>query len=203
MAKKSLGDLLREEAQKTLETQNGQESVVEESAVPVVAVDEDTSADFLEPDEPSSVQELPLEMTASETTSAFHARRSRTTKAELETTISELRKVIQKAGRHEKSLQQQITDLQSELQEQKILVQKLQADLAKSDQLKTELEQAKKMILQLSEANSKKSEKVDNSDKGNQSLRIQKLPLKKSGYPLIQTTSPSTALSNEDVGWVD
>ena len=212
MAKKSLGDLLREEVQKPLELQDSQE--LAES--PTLEVDE-----FVEPEETPSVQEQPLEITASEpeTTSASYISRARTTKAELETMVSELKKTLQQARRQEKSLQQQLTDLQSDLQEQKTLVKKLQADLINGEQIKAELEQAKKVILQLSEVNSKSSEKVeysakekvehsvkekvDHSVKKNQNLKLQRLPLENSDYPLAQPSSPSTELSNKEVGWFD
>ena len=206
MAKKSLGDLLREEAQKPLELQDTQE--LPES--PTLDVDEVVSDEFIEADETPSMLEQPLEIAAPETPSASYTSRTRTTKAELETMVSELRRTLQQVRRQEKSLQQQLTDLQSDLQEQKTLVAKLQADLSKGEQIKTELEQAKKVILQLSEANSNSQkaepsakEKVEHSVKEKQNLQIQKLPLRNSNYPLAQPSSPSTELSNKEVGWFD
>jgi len=65
-----------------------------------------------------------------------------TNKAELETTVSELRSP-ERISRKENSLQQ-IADLQTDLQEQKILLQKLLAELEQTNQIKAELEQAKK-----------------------------------------------------------
>jgi len=190
MAKKSLGDLLREEAQKNLESQD---------------LEDDTgaqiSAEELLEDETQSEQEPLPELTVA--ASSLAARRSRTTKAELETIVSDLEKALQQSHSKEASLQQQLDHLQAELDEQKTLVNQLQTNLLQTDKIKLELEQAKKVILQLSEANSKVTEKADASKKESSNLSLQKLPPRKSSPRVIQPSLPSTKLSNEDVGWVD
>lgn len=162
MPRKRIGDLLREEVQKSLEpeaenVQNGGESA-QESPEP---------------------------------------------KIELETTVTDLRESLQEAQQRENSLQQQIADLQSDLQEQKTLVEKLEADIQRTNRLKAELEQARKVILQLSEANSKLTEEVNTLRKENEGLRSQKSSLNKLPHHSIQQNSPSTRLSNKDIGWVD
>ncbi len=117
--------------------------------------------------------------------------------------MTELRELQQEAQRLENPLQQQITDLPSDLQDHKTLVQNLQADFEQANQLKAELEQAKKLILQLAEANSKLTEEVNTLRKENEGFRSQKLGLKKLPHQSVQLNSPSTKLSNKDIGWVD
>lgn len=122
---------------------------------------------------------------------------------ELETTMTDVTELLPEAQRRENSVQQQITDLQSDLQEQKTLVQNLQADFEQANQLKAELEQAKKVILQLTEVNSKLTEEVNTLRKENEGFRSQKSGLKKLPHQSVQQNSPSTKLSNKDIGWVD
>jgi len=193
MTKKRLADLLREEAQKPADPET--EAIQE--------VDRDQP---LEPDVTLSETELLQEATvplAASLSAAPRAKRSSTTKADLEVLVAELREVVQEARRNETSLQEQITDLQTALQEQKALVQKLQAELEQAGQFKTELERAKEVIRQLSEANSQKAQDVNPSSQSNKGLRPHKLSLKKLPHDSIQPGSQSSKLSDADVGWVD
>ena len=119
------------------------------------------------------------------------ARRSTLTKAQLEATVAELRAALEKAKQNsdqaeafadlkdsleeshkkESYLQQQIVDLQSELQQQKESLQKIQKDIEKSEKLKIELEQAKKAAIQLAAANEKLTQEVDTLKKENEGLK--------------------------------
>ncbi len=200
MTKKRLGELLREEAQ--------------ESPDPATEVIQEAAPDQLEAETALSETELPDETTTEpssvEPAVTLRARRTGPTKAELETTVLELQEILQAAYGKENSLQQQIANLQSDLQEQKILVQNLQAALEQSHQIKAELEQAKKVILQLSAANSKTTREVNlpkkevntpkQEKKGTSS---QKLGLKKLPYHSIQPDSPSGKTFEKNVGWFD
>lgn len=121
----------------------------------------------------------------------------------LKATVTEVKELMQETHRKENSLDQQFVDLQSDLQAQKTLVQKLQADLDQVNQLKAELEQAKKVILQLAEVNSKLTQEVDTLRKENEGFKSQKLGLKKLPYQSMQPNSSSIRNSNTDVGWVD
>lgn len=121
----------------------------------------------------------------------------------LKTTVTEVKELMQETHRKENSSEQQFADLQSDLQEQKTLVQKLQADLNQVNQLKAELEQAKKVILQLAEVNSKLTQEVDTLRKENEGFKSQKLGLKKLPHQSMQPNSSSIRISNTDIGWVD
>lgn len=139
MNKKRLSDLLRDEAEKSPDTESIEEVVNN--------LEVDTTLSDTEPLDETSDEHSPVNITS-------RAKRTSPTKAELETTLTELQEALQAAQIREESLGQQIAGLQLELQEQKTLVKNLQPILEQTNQLKTELEQAKKVILQLSEINS-------------------------------------------------
>lgn len=121
MVKKRLNDLIREEANKSLDTEDQAVSQVPE--------------ELLEPE-----ADLPMAVD-------FTARRTSPTKADLEIIVKELKAALQASETENSSLQQQIATSQSDLQDQKTLVEKL----------KVELEQTKQVILKLSESNSQPS----------------------------------------------
>jgi len=180
MAKKRLVDLLREEAHKAPEAENEtvqrrQETVEQAPDLEIEAVQENLSDHELETDATTSSPAL------------ARSRRTGPTKAELEITVAELREVVQEAQRKEAYLQQQSEDLQSALEEQKTLVAKLQA----------ELDQAKKVILQLSDTNAKTTqEKAPKSS--------QKIALRKAPHHTIQPNSSPDMFSNKGgIGWAD
>ena len=185
MTKKRLVDLLQEEAQKSPDL-------------------EEAAPDQLEPDPPLSLPE-PVDETTDEPSQVNTAARAKRvpTKAELETTVSELSEALQVAHDKENSLQQQITNLQSDLQEQKILLQRLLAELEPTNQFKAELDQAKKVILQLLEANSKTTQEANTPKKENKGTSSQKVALKKLPQHSIQPDSPSGKTFERNVGWFD
>ena len=204
MTKKRLGDLLREEAQKSPdpETEAIQEAAPDQPLEPDTTLSEtEPTTSYETTDEPS-----PLD------TAAPRAKRI-PTKAELEITVSQLREALNESHRKENSLRQQVADLQSDLQDQKILLQKLLAELEQTSQIKAELEQAKKVILQLvddsskttQEANtrSKTTQEANTPKKENKDLRSQKLALKKLPQHSIQPDSPSGQTFERNVGWFD
>jgi len=222
MTKKRLSDLLREEAQKSPDPEaEAIQEVAPEPLEPDPTLDE-TEQLYETSDEPSPVN----------TSATPRAKRTGPTKAELETKMTELREALLEAHGKETSLQQQIADLQSDLQEQKILVQKLQAALEQTNQIKAELEQAKKVILQLSEVGSKTTQAVNTPKKENEGFKSQKLTLttqevntpKKENegfkqqkltfkklpqhsiqpnFPDSKPSNPEKKLSNKDIGWFD
>ncbi|NJO40374.1 MAG: hypothetical protein HC769_02100 [Cyanobacteria bacterium CRU_2_1] len=81
------------------------------------------------------------------------------TKADLEAAIVDLKVVLETARQtardKENTLLQQIATLQANVQAQQSLIETLKTELQHSSQLKVELEEAKKMILQLSQVNAK------------------------------------------------
>lgn len=154
--RKRISDLLRQEAQKSSDTEDK----------PVIEI---TAEEVKEQDnEVTEVSPTGTDRSIAEDTSP--------TKAELEATIAELRAALEQtqqleqAHQHEVSLQQQVIDLQSELAEQKKLVQKLQKDLEQFDKVKAELTQAKKEALQLADANSKLIEENNTLKKESEAL---------------------------------
>ncbi|MBD1804947.1 hypothetical protein H6F98_05710 [Microcoleus sp. FACHB-SPT15] len=172
MAKKSLTDLLHEEVKKS----SKQESKT---------VQENTD-DELQEQNAQLGEESPMN-----TPNNPSARRATPTKADLESTITELKTALKEAQHQEEkfvdlknaleeaykkegALEQQITDLQSDLQHQKRLVHKLEKELEKLEPLKKEFEQAKKAALQLAEANDKLTQEINSLKKGNEPIKEQK-----------------------------
>jgi predicted RNase H-like nuclease (RuvC/YqgF family) len=192
MTKKRLEDLLREEAGKPLDS--------ETKALPETALDQlptDVTPSEMEPLSGINVEPSPENSTIS------RPKRSNPTKAELETTVTELQEALQAAYQNESSLQQQVANLQLELQEQKTLVEKLQAVVEQVDQLKAELEEAKAVILQLSETNSRTTQKTIAKEQEIKDSRSRTLSLKKLPRQVTQPNIPSKKLSDRDIGWFD
>ena len=174
MVRKRLEDLVREEAQKYLKPENEAataEQTIELEATVVPETDNDQSLSG--------------------------AKRATPTKADLETTLKELKAALQAAEEDNSSWQQQTATLQSDLQEQKTLVEKLQV----------ELNQAKQLILKLTESNSPPPQKENPqpSPKENKSIKPQNLSLRTKTIPYhsMQVSSPSTEMTNSDIGWFD
>ena len=119
-------------------------------------------------EEPASSQKdsgkaVVAESTDSDTgTDAAVYRAFESTIAELNATLDTVR---QTAKHRENELLDQITELQTALQTQQATVKQLQAELKQSSQLKTELEEAKKMILQLSQVNAQPASPAPSSTK--------------------------------------
>ncbi|MBU7582939.1 MAG: hypothetical protein KAF91_08515 [Nostoc sp. TH1S01] len=121
--KQNLSDLIQAEAQKLTPNSAVDEAAIE---VPAVQVVEQTAA----ADE--------------EVTESTTAKRNTPTKADLETTIKDLKITLEKNQETEKALQTQIKELKSALSEQQASVERLTK----------ELDEAKKTALHLAEANS-------------------------------------------------
>lgn len=188
MARKRLGDLLREEAQKPSEPEVVQ--AADSEAMPEL----DTS---LAPAEP--LDEVTQEPLSTVTNSTNANRRTNPTKADLEATVAELRAALQEVQQHENSLQQQVAHLQLELDDYHILVSKLKAELEQAETVKAELEEAKKVILQLSAVNSPAS----SAKPASQEAKAQQLALARSPHYSIQPSIQSSELTDADVGWFD
>lgn len=175
MVKKRLEDLVREEAQKSLKSDEA-------------ATDEQT---------------IELEATVvpeTDTDQSLSGAKRAATKADLETTLKQLKAALQAAEEDNRSWQEQTATLQSDLQEQKTLVEKLQV----------ELNQAKQLILKLTESNSlpPQQENSQPSPKENksikpQNLKPQNLSLRTIRSHSMQVSSPSTEMTNSDIGWFD
>ncbi len=177
MVRKRLEDLLREEAEKSPNSEAAFEQTIELEATEVSDTDPEITED---------------------SSSNTAAKRTNPTKAELENTVKELKAALQASEAENKSLQRQISTLQSDLQQQKIL-----ADLA--EKLQAELDETKQLILKLSEANSKPPRSVSPSSSTQQSsqgknLALSRLP-KAPQSPTLN--SPVVINPGPDVGWFD
>lgn len=158
-AKKNLTDLLREEVEKspTIESEKGEETtddqVIEQNPEVVEKLSMNTPA------KPSAKTTVPtkaeLEETITELKAALEDAKHK------EETFSELKEDLEEAYSREGALKQQISDLQADLQHQKRSVHKLEKELEKFEDLKTELAQAKKAAFQLAEANEKLMKEVN------------------------------------------
>ena len=263
MTKKSLGDLLREEAQKSLEseevgtTERSQESVQKSSnnsnQAAEQTIDVTATARPVDADEPatatpdSSAGETsetkkrgfsPKTSTKAADPKATEAKTmkssSKTDNAQLESsdhtaleaTIAELKSGLETARQTEATLQETLTALQTELADQKALVQKLQAEQKQTQKLKAELEDARQTILKLTEASSQaaqpepaKPEKPEKPEKTTKSsgLQLAKQPDPKSrdyrSHRILLSERipqhsmhqhyPSKTTSDSDLGWFD
>lgn len=181
MAKKKLTDLLREEVEKAPEIND---------ETPATSADQP-----LEANEP--VEQVPMD-----TETQPKAKHSTATKAELEATIADLRaaledarhkdiaftelkEALQKAYDQEAALKQQISDLQTDLHEQKKFLQKLQKELETRDHLKSELDKAKKAARQLAQTNEKLSQELETLHQDNETLHQDNEILKPSESGLV------------------
>ena len=193
MSEKSLPNLLPEKGQ---QPPDPEAEAIQEAALEALQPDPTLSA--MEPSYETKDEPLLLPVDTADP----HAKEI-PTKAELETTVSELRESLNESRVRENSLHQKIADLQSDLQEQKILLQKLLTELESTNKIKDELEQAKKVILQLLDNSPKTTQEADTPKKENKGLMPQKLALKKLPNQPIPPNSPSGELFEQNVGWFD
>lgn len=192
MVRKRLGDLVRQEAKESRSEDEADNTTALEVEATVV---------------PEASEE------AEDESSASGAKRSNPTKADLETTVKELKAALQAAESDNNSWQEKNSALESDLQKQKTLVDKLQV----------ELEEAKQTILKLTESNSPPAKLKSNSPPAKQennslppkietkSTKSTNLALRKSPNRPIKPNSPSDdisdsnpdRISNSDLGWFD
>ena len=192
MVRKRIEDLVREEAQKSRQPE-----------------DDAKAADTEQPLQPEVLE-------PEETESGSAAKRA-STKADLETTVKELKAALQASEADNKSWQQKTATLQSDLQEQKTVVEKLQV----------ELEQAKQVILKLTESNSvppkaenKSSQASKTENRSSQATKTENnstlatktenkstkpayLPVKRIPEYSVGPNYPSNQITDKDIGWVD
>ena len=207
MTKKRLSDLLRDEVEKS----SDQEVAISQpkSANPSTDQSADTTA-----------QQAAVAAPSTQSPSNARGRSNRKSPAaeELQAKIAELTTELKTAHQQETSLQQQTVNLQSELQQQIALCAGLSSDLkqvkgqleqkeTQLNRLTAELDEAKKMILQLSEVNAKplaESQPLA-SQRTQKTMRppLHKVGLKRLPQYCIQSEPKSTTLSDDEIGWVD
>jgi len=182
MAKKSIADLLRQESQKAPNSEGKSVTNNDNVAIDVPAVE---------------AVEVKVEEEVSSTDKS-QIKEATPTKAELEKTIAELKAELEKSQGNEERLEKQIADLKGDLDNQKTLLQEQAKQLEKSNVKKKEFEDAKKISLQLAEANSKLTQDMEELKQQIQQLQqprqqpiqqpLQNLPVKtpkKFGQPVI------------------
>lgn len=186
MAKKRLTDLLREEVEKSPDLESATVGKTSDDQ----PIDQNTE----------TVHQLPMSTPPKSSTSTRH---STPTKAELETTVTELQAALEEAQqkeaafadlknaleeshKKESELQHQITELQSDLYNQNKSLQKLQKELEKITEIKAELEQAKKAASQLAKANEKLNSEIEALKKENEDVKVPliKQPEHRPGRPI-------------------
>jgi chromosome segregation ATPase len=150
--------------------------------------------------------------------------------AELEAAIAQLQEQLEAAHRREEHLRQRVVDLEDTLEAEQATVVQLKTELRQASQLRAELEEARQTILKLSEAASSATQQVttlkrelseaiaQETDPASPMPTPQPIPPEpqiKPGLTLRQQElkrilshpvppeSPNTALSDDDLGWVD
>jgi hypothetical protein len=156
--------------------------------------------------------------------------------AHLETTVAELKTALQEAKVREEVLQHQVKSLQTDLTAAQKTLGQLQKEQNHAVQTKTELEEARKVILQLSELNAALNEQL----KAAKTVPAKTVPAKTVNQPVPSSLQapakfpahdtsrmitpemhsqvelrrmlqhptapgapPNTAMTNEEIGWVD
>ena len=178
MAKqRSLGDMVKQEAQKV------NNSEVETVEAEVVNSAEGEEQEATEKSSTSEATETPmrrknptkadLEVKITELTSQITELTSQIT--ELTSQITELTSSLETSRENERTLQEKMLHLQSDIEEKGQVIDRLQEELKRND-VQEELEKAQKTAFQLSETNTKLIEEVETLKKENQELKDKQGP---------------------------
>lgn len=206
MARKRLSDLLREEVQKDEPEKNSAETAIEVEAVEVT---KEPAADTSIATPASPAMEAAQEIAAAD---------------------QKLQVALAQAEKREASLQQQVTDLTAQLDQQTSLINSLKADLEKARAATAELEKAKHTALQLAEENTQLQQEIKTlkqptsskpalsrkapepaaptptapnpADAAHQA-EMRKQQERSLAHPMFPAGSSPGQLSNQDLGWVD
>ncbi|MGG6298147.1 hypothetical protein ACQ4M4_27455 [Leptolyngbya sp. AN02str] len=164
--------------------------------------------------------------TAKTTTTSPRAASRATTSAQADDTatsaadsVDELKAALEKALENEAILQRKVEGLEQELAEQVASVKALQADTRDMAKLKQELDDAKSMILRLSEQKAEQKPPVAEAAKpaaqknsaplapatrkAESSAHTTSLELRRVLQSPISPEPPSTQLTSNDIGWMD
>lgn len=190
MAKKRLADLLRQEAQKFSESDVAPppEATADENLDPdAETIQEIPNPMATNPHTRRATQtKADLEATIKELRAALEqAHQKETTlqeeitqlqsasQADGEAAIRELKAALEDAHQKEADLHERVTELQTSLHAQKTFVEKLQEQLQRTSQMKTELENAKKAALQLAQTNTQLMQELEALRKEKESPKVQ------------------------------
>lgn len=166
MARKNLSDLLRQEAQKSpnseAETVKNDDKIIDVPALATVEVAAEEVKEEASDDKTaakrSTYTKAELETTVAELQATLET--AKETEANGQKEISELRSQLKKSQQNEQKLEKQLAELRSEIESQKKLLKQQEQKLEKTNQMKKELDEAKKTSLQLANANSAIEEEV-------------------------------------------
>lgn len=221
MARKRLSDLLREEAQKPSESEDGASSQEANGRRKSTT----SSRSRKQPGE-SVAKSKPVEPTES------------TPVPETGVEMRQVKDALERSQQRETSLKQEIAELQNTLGNQESLVKSLKSDLAKVEALKTELEAAKKTALQLAEENTRLRQALEaskpqpaptpqpapipqpspsqpnpakaatpSSSEASAALTQKEIIIKRQteslAHPIFPVGKSPGQLSDQDLGWVD
>jgi chromosome segregation ATPase len=120
--------------------------------------------------------------------------------------IQELKAALAQGAEQEKAFQTQIKELETKLKQQQQQIKTLETELGKESKLKTELTEAKEVILQLSEANTQMGKTLDElknppqKAKAKASLAVRPLPRHSLQLKPSENIDKPKVI---DVGWMD
>jgi predicted RNase H-like nuclease (RuvC/YqgF family) len=119
--------------------------------------------------------------------------------------VQELKAALMHGAEQEKEFQSQIKSLESDVKQKQKQIESLELQTAQVAQLKTELAEAKEVILQLSAANTQMSSSLDQVKKQPLAQKSRTLmPLNSIPHHSIQHgTTQSSKPKSVDVGWMD
>lgn len=229
MSRKRLSDLLREEVQKSPES-----SETDQASQP-----SSTSASGSQKSRQAAARRTPAKTTPA-TPPIVTADTSSTptpdqppsepqseTGDALETAIADLKATLETVKANEGVLQRKVEQLEADLAERDALVQSLQKDAQTQATLKSELEEAKRVIVQLTEMNTSMSDElkalkqkpsasvaavpvapsaprsVPSPAKSTSAIRPLRSELERVLQHPVLPAPPSTTLTNDEIGWVD
>jgi len=184
MVRKNLSDLLRQEAQKSPnseeETVKNDDKIIDVPALATVEVaaeevTEDASTNDKTAAKRSTHTKVELETTVTELQAALETAKENENNGQQE--IAELRSQLKKGQQNEQKLEKQLAELRSEVENQKKLLKQQEQKLEKTNQMKKELDEAKKTSLQLANANSAIEEEVKQLRKQLQDFQAKPAPL--------------------------
>ncbi|MBD2464413.1 hypothetical protein H6G89_25740 [Oscillatoria sp. FACHB-1407] len=203
MTKKRLSDLLRQEAQKSLEDEKPVEQVTPEAAKQPTTTNRRKAPQTKSAAASKTTQSA---VVASDPASADTKQQQDSLIAELKEAIATLQTSLNTAQQTEGALRQEITDLEAALQQQRELVQVLKADLKQADQNRAELEETKHLIVTLSDNNLKLKQELDTLKQSTTAIAPANsvhLELRRILEHPVQKEQPSPSFTDAEIGWVD
>ncbi len=138
--------------------------------------------------------------------------------------MHQLKQELARSQQREAHLQQELTLLQTELDQREALINSLEADLEKAKSFKNELDQAKKAALKLAEENTRLNEELKSLQRQKPTVTTEAKPVvaaqsqspiattidvlherqaRSLAHPVFPAGSSPGYLSDQDLGWVD